>query len=67
MWLSGSREKEEHDMVTTRKKKRGPGRPRLGRNGRTIVRPIKWSANEIAAIGKTLSDWIRERVDGGGE
>lgn len=31
-------------------RKRGPGRPPLGKDGRTVVVPVRFSAREVAAI-----------------
>lgn len=50
----------------TARRKRGPGRPDLGRDGRTVVVSVKFSARELAAIQRvarpplTASGLIRE-------
>lgn len=57
------------------RKKRGPGRPQLGADARTVPTVVKFSARELAAIRQavaqqnalageraTVSSWIRDHA-----
>ena len=54
-------------MSRTKKRGRGRGRPPKGKNARTIVVPVKFSARELAAIDAAVEKENAELVADGND